>query len=104
MNQKDREYIEKKLKNNDPRDRFSKKGKRKKDIAKYGLHVTDHAIVRYLDRVLNKPVERYRDERIIPSSSIAKQIYNWVGPGKLRIKLSKYTLIIKRQSVVDIQA
>jgi hypothetical protein len=103
MNQKDREYI-RDLKNNDPRgtDRFSEKGNQKKDISKYGLHVTDHAIVRYLDRVLNKPVESYRDERVIPSS-VKKQIHNWKRWKKLKIKLSKYTLVIQRQSVMDIE-
>jgi len=101
MNEKERKRIKKYSRNKIHQDRFSKEARQDKDIRKFGYHVTDHAVIRYLDRVLNQPVERYRSERVVPNDK-ADEVSGWKEGYEKFIELNNYQLVIKNQTVVTV--
>jgi len=101
MNEKDRRNAQGYRGNNIHKDKYSKEARRIKDIDKFGYHVSDHAVIRYLDRVMNQPVERYRYERIVPIDK-GNEVSNWHEGYDKYIKLNNYQLVIKNQTVVTV--
>jgi len=101
MNEKERKRVKKYSRNKVHQDKFSKEARQDKDIRKFGYHVSDHAVLRYLDRVLNQPVERYRYERIVPMDK-GNEVNNWHEGYEKYIKLNNYQLVIKHQTVVTV--
>jgi hypothetical protein len=104
MNKKDIEYAKKNLKNTDLHrayNRYSKEARRENDIKKYGVHVTDPALVSYFGRVLGWPIDDYRYEKIIPFDKI-DEVRSWKEGENRFIKLNNYLLVVKNQAVVTI--
>ena len=77
MNETDKRNAKRYRGKNVHQDRHSKEARQDKDIRKFGYHITDHAVVRYLDRVMNQPVERYRHERIVPTGK-EDEVSKWM--------------------------
>lgn len=83
--------------------KHSAKWRRKEDIDKYGFHISDHAVLRYLERILEEPIPRYRYERIVPNDSIAKEIKGWFSKDDTkRINVKNYQLRVKDRTVCTI--
>ncbi len=104
MNPKDLDYIAK-LQKKDFRNRYSLySGSRYDDIKKYGFFVTDHAIVRFLERVAQEIDEnyRYKENSIIPSLSIVDKVKNWNKNGEKWFDLITYVLVVKNQTISEI--
>jgi len=104
MNPKDRDYIAL-LQKKDLRNRYSLySGSRDDDIKKYGFFVTDHAIVRFLERVVQEIDEnyRYKGDSIISSLIIVDKIKNWNKNRERWIDFSTYVLVVKNQTISEI--
>jgi len=97
MNEKDRKYAEKYRQKAWIRP-HSAAWRKAADIEKFGFHVTDHAVVRYLERVLDTPVEKYRYERVVPSDVVSK-VANCTENEDVRIDVKNYQLRVSEQTV-----
>ena len=101
MNETDKRNAKRYRGKNVHKDRYSKEARKDKDIRKFGYHITDHAVVRYLDRVMHQPIERYRHERIVPAGK-ADEVSGWKEGYEKYIELNNYQLVIKNQTVVTV--
>ena len=103
MNEEDRKRAKKYRKDKVHQNRCSKETRKNRDINFFGYHVTDHAVIRYLDRILNEPVEKYRSERIVPNDKVDK-VSNHKKDYPIYIELSNYRLVVINQTVVTVLA
>jgi len=78
--------------------KHSAQWRKMKDIQEFGYHVCDHAVLRYLERVLDQPIERYRHERIVPQD-IEDQVKNWTSEESTRINVKNYQLRVANKEV-----
>ena len=103
MNPKDRDYIAS-LQEKDLRNIYLYSANRADDMKKYGFFVTNHAIVRFLERVVHEIDEnyRYKENSIASSLSIVNKIKNWNKNRERWLDLSTYVLVVKNQTISEI--
>ncbi len=81
--------------------KHSKERRRDKDIRKFGFHVTDHAIVRYLERVKSEDINNLRINQIVTGNA-KEEVTQHRGYTTKRIYTKGYQLRVKERTVITV--
>jgi len=102
MNEKDRRNAEGYKKEGVHNTRKHSKERRKdQDIRKFGFHVTDHAVVRYLERVKSEDINNLRINQIV-TGNVKEEVTQCRGNSTKRIYTKGYQLRVKNRTVVTV--
>ena len=101
MNEQDRRYAESYRKTSIHKaNKHSKQSRRDADIKQFGFHVTDHAVVRYLERVKKEDIENIRVRQIVSDNDARYEVTHHTKNSDKRIYLNGYQLRVKNKTVV----
>jgi len=102
MNEKDRRNAEGYRKGGVHKaNKHSKERRKDKDIRKFGFHVTDHAVVRYLERVKSEDINNLRINQIVTGNA-KEEVTQCHGHSTKRIYTKGYQLRVKDRTVVTV--
>ena len=82
--------------------RHSRGNRRDRDISQFGFHVTDHAVVRYLERVKKEDIDNVRIKQVVSTNEARYDVAHHTKSSDKRIYLDGYQLRVKNKTVVTV--
>jgi hypothetical protein len=81
--------------------KHTKERRRDKDIRLFGFHVTDHAVIRYLERVKDENINNVRINQVV-TNDVKEKVAQYRGQSTKRIYTKGYELRVKDRTVVTV--